>query len=136
MYARIHYFILSLVAVVLLASCQEKRAQRFEREAREFTETNCPQQMDAVTCLDSMVFVPNEQGGELIQYYSLQLTGDERAEMMNKLGEISDMNLRLIRNSVHFTKYREAGVSFTYIYRDATVGDKIVEYHFSKEDYN
>lgn len=121
--------------VMLLVSCQEKRAQRFEREAREFTETNCPQQMDAMTCLDSMVYVPDEQGGELIQYYSLKLTSEQRAEMMNKLGEINDVNLRIVRNSIPFTKYREAGVSFTFIYHDATIGDKIVEYHFSKEDY-
>ena len=121
--------------VMLLVSCQEKRAQRFEREAREFTETNCPQQMDAMTCLDSMVYVPDEQGGELIQYYSLKLTSEQRAEMMNKLGEINDVNLRIVRNSIPFTKYREAGVSFTFIYRDATVGDKIVESHFAKEDY-
>ena len=129
MYVRIHYFILGLL-VMLLVACQEKLAQRFEREAREYTEANCPQQMDAVTCLDSMVYVPDEQGGELIQYYSLQLT-----EMMNKLGEINDVNLRLVRHSIPFTKYREAGVSFTFIYHDATIGDKIVEYHFSKEDY-
>jgi len=134
MYVRIHYLIISLM-VMLLVSCQEKRAQRFEREAREFTETNCPQQMDAMTCLDSMVYVPDEQGGELIQYYSLKLTSEQRAEMMNKLGEINDVNLRIVRNSIPFTKYREAGVSFTFIYRDATVGDKIVEYHFAKEDY-
>ena len=121
--------------VMLLVSCQEKRAQRFEREAREFTETNCPQQMDAMTCLDSMVYVPDEQGGELIQYYSLKLTSEQRAEMMNKLGEINDVNLRIVRNSIPFTKYREAGVSFTFIYHDATIGDKIVEYHFAKEDY-
>ncbi len=134
MYVRIHYFILGLL-VMLLVACQEKLAQRFEREAREYTEANCPQQMDAVTCLDSMVYVPDEQGGELIQYYSLQLTSEQRTEMMNKLGEINDVNLRLVRNSIPFTKYREAGVSFTFIYHDATIGDKIVEYHFSKEDY-
>ena len=134
MYVRIHYLIISLM-VMLLVSCQEKRAQHFEREAREFTETNCPQQMDAMTCLDSMVYVPDEQGGELIQYYSLKLTSEQRAEMMNKLGEINDVNLRIVRNSIPFTKYREAGVSFTFIYHDATIGDKIVEYHFSKEDY-
>lgn len=134
MYVRKHYIILSLF-VLLLMSCQEKRAQRFEREAREFTETNCPQQMDAMTCLDSMVFVPDDRGGELIQYYSLQLTAEQRTEMMNKLGEISDVNLRSIRNSVFLTKYREAGVSFTYIYHDTNLGDKIVEYHFTREDY-
>lgn len=134
MYVRIHYFILGLL-VMLLVACQEKLAQRFEREAREYTEANCPQQMDAVTCLDSMVYVPDEQGGELIQYYSLQLTSEQRTEMMNKLGEINDVNLRIVRNSIPFTKYREAGVSFTFIYHDATIGDKIVEYHFSKEDY-
>lgn len=134
MYVRIHYFILGLL-VMLLVACQEKLAQRFEREAREYTEANCPQQMDAVTCLDSMVYVPDDQGGELIQYYSLQLTSEQRTEMMNKLGEINDVNLRLVRNSIPFTKYREAGVSFTFIYHDATIGDKIVEYHFSKEDY-
>jgi hypothetical protein len=45
------------------------------------------------------------------------------------------MNLKDLRNSVALVKYKEEGVEFTYIYRDAETGEKIVEYHFTKKDY-
>ena len=129
--------LLSVAALLLTSSCQEKRKDRFAREAREYTETHCPQPYgDGITTLDSMVFVPNDSTvGDLRLYYSLQLTDEQRAAMMDKLGDIGDENLRVVRNSILFAKHKEAGVSFTYIYHDAATGDKIVEYHFTTEDY-
>ncbi|MBQ6964287.1 MAG: hypothetical protein IJP82_01160 [Bacteroidaceae bacterium] len=137
MYARKHYYILFVFAVIALASCQEKRKDRFEREAQEYTQTHCPQPYgDGVTILDSMVFIPNDSTiGDLKLYYSLQLTEDQRKAFMDKLGDIGDENLKVVRNSVLFAKHKEAGVGFTYIYHDAATGDKMVEYHFTPEDY-
>lgn len=136
MYARVSYILVAaLTTVLFLSSCQEKRQDRFEREAREYTEQHCPKRLDPVTTLDSMVFVQEGAAGNLIQYYTLNLTDEQRTEVMNNLGEIGDQNLKVIRNSIVFNKQKEAGVDFTFIYYDATKGDKIVEYHFTKEEY-
>lgn len=136
MYARKTYIYIVGIFLLLFCSCQEKRADRFEREAREYTEKHCPQRLeDGLTVLDSMVFVKDGGAGTLQLYYSLYLTDEERKQVMDKLGDLGDYNLRIVRNSVLFAKHKEAGVSFTYIYHDANKGDKIAEYHFEKKDY-
>ena len=134
MYARIS--ILFLVMLWAFTSCQERKADFFEREAREYTEKNCPQMLDKYTILDSVVYVREKDGpGDLVQYYTLNLNEEARNELMNQLGELAEMNLTAVRNSIVFAKHKEEGVSFTYIYHDATTGEKIVEYHFTKKDY-
>lgn len=135
MYVRVLYIISLLsVTAVLLTSCQEKRRARFEREAREYTATYCPQHLDSWTILDSMVF-EQAGAGNLKLYYSLDLDDTLRQSVMNQLGELGDQDLKVVRNSVLFAKYKEAGTDFTYIYHDARRGDKIAEYYFTKKDY-
>ena len=134
MYARIS--ILVLVLLVSFTSCQERKADFFERDAKEYTEKNCPQVFDKYTTLDSVVYVREKDGaGDLVQYYTLNLNEEARNELMKQLGELAEMNLTAVRNSIVFAKHKEEGVSFTYIYHDATTGEKIVEYHFTKKDY-
>ena len=132
--SRVHYIIM-FIAILALSSCQEKRQDRFEREAREYTVTHCPQHLDDFTVLDSMVFESEGDAGDLKQYYSLILNEEQRTEFMKHLDELGDQNLKIIRNSVILSKYKDAGVGFTYIYHDVATGDKLAEYHFGKEDY-
>lgn len=134
MYARLS--ILLLVILLVFTSCQNRKAETFAREAREYTEKNCPLMMDHVTRLDSIVFVAREDRiGDMVMYYSLILDDDSRKVLMDNLGELADMNLTELRNSVVLAKYKEAEVEFTYLYRDERTKEKIVEYHFSKKDY-
>ena len=138
MHKRVHYILLS-VALLAFSSCQEKLQDRFVREAREYTATHCPQRLgDGMTVLDSMVFEPDGgdgDAGDLRMYYSVTLTSEQRDALMNCLGELGDQNLKVVRNSVMFTKFKEVGTSFTYIYHDVATGDKLAEYHFEKKDY-
>jgi len=134
MYARLS--ILMLVILLVFTSCQNRKAETFAREAREYTEKNCPLTMDKVTRLDSVVFVEQDDRiGDMVMYYTLILDDESRKVLMDNLGELGDMNLAELRNSVFMAKYREAGVEFTYRYRDAETGEKIAEYHFSEKDY-
>ncbi|MBO4674138.1 MAG: hypothetical protein J5616_07300 [Bacteroidaceae bacterium] len=136
MYVRKSLLLLSVVTVSLF-SCQEKKPDFFEREAREYTEKHCPEQMDAFTRLDSLVFEKGSKGeiGTLNSYYTLTLTDAARAELMNRLGELGDLNMKTIRNSVILAKHKEAGVTFHYVYYDEATGEKIAEYRFTKKDY-
>ena len=86
MYARVSFILLLLVLV--LSSCQEKKADFFERDAREFTQTHCPQMMDDVTRVDSIVFVKKEDRmGDLLLYYSLFMEDASSKILMDNLGE-------------------------------------------------
>ena len=123
------------ILLLTVASCQEKKEDFFERDAREYTEKNCPRQMDEITRLDRIVFEKGGEMGTLKQYYTLTLTDDARQELMKKLDELGDMNLKIIRNSVILEKHKRAEVDFDYIYHDEATGDKIAEYHFTPEDY-
>lgn len=136
MYVRKSLLLLSVVTFSLF-SCQEKKPDYFEREAREYTEKHCPEQMDAFTRLDSLVFEKGTNGevGTLHSYYTLSLSEEIRKEVMNKLGELGDMNLKIIRNSVILAKHKEAGATFHYIYHDEETGEKIAEYTFAPKDY-
>ncbi len=135
MYARKPILLSISVVTLLFFSCQEKKADFFERDAKEYTATYCPQPLgDGVTTLDSIVF-DKEGVGTLKIYYSLVLTDEERENMMNKLGELGDANLSTLRSSVILAKHKEAGVNFNYIYIDKNRKEKIAEYNFTKEDY-
>lgn len=132
---RIHY-ILFLCVIVAFSSCQEKKADFFEREAKAYTAKHCPQQLDEFTSVDSVVYVKNEEAGDLRFYYSVTFKEDTlRTLMMDHLGELGDSHLKSVRNSVQFAKQKEADVTFTYIYHDAVRGDKFAEYHFTPKDY-
>lgn len=121
-------------AVTMLVSCQEKKLDRFEREAKEYTQKKCPLHMDSVTTLDSMVFV-NKGEGNLRMYYSLNISEEQKEAFMNMLGDIGDENLGQLRSSVEYIKHKDAGVTFSYIYMDAVTGEKLVEYSFTKQEY-
>ncbi len=124
-----------IVAIVALSACQEKKMDRFVREAREYTEKKCPERLDNVTTLDSMVFV-NSAEGELRLYYSLQLNDEMKELFMNSLGDLADENLKIVKSSVIYIMYKDAGVTFSYIYHDAVTGEKLVEYNFTKDQYS
>ena len=135
MYARVSYLLLVLTSVILLSSCQEKKADFFERDAREYTEKYCPQPCgDGITTLDSIVY-EKEGVGTLKMFYSLTMTDAEHEKMMNVLGELGDANLSILRSSVILAKHKEAGMDFKYIYYDTNHGGKVAEYHFTKKDY-
>lgn len=134
MYARLS--ILLLAILLAFTSCQNRKAEVFAREAKEYTEKNCPLMMDNVTRLDSIVFVEQDDRiGDMVMYYTLYLDNESRKILMDHLGELSDMNLKDLRNSVMMAKYKEAGVEFSYVYHDEETGEKIVEYHLTKKDY-
>ncbi len=135
MYARVSILFVSLVMLLGVMSCKESAAERFEREAKEFTKKNCPQHFnDGVTILDSIVFEKKGNGVQKM-YYSLQLDDEQRDAFNQSLDLVTEGNLKSLRNNVQFAKLKEAGVSFEYIYHDATTGEKLVSFVYSPTEY-
>lgn len=134
MRVRVHYILL-FIGALIFSSCQEKLQDRFVREAREYTATQCPLPHDDFTVLDSLVFVPKGEAGDLRIFFSVILDEEQREVFMSKGEELRDIDKKVVRNSVQFSKYKEAGVTFVYIYHDKATGKKLTEIRIDKNDY-
>ena len=123
-----------VITLLLLISCQEKKFDRFEREANEYTMRHCPKQMDEITQLDSMVF-HNDGSLDYKYYYTVQLTEEQRKSFQGIVGEVKDISLKGVRSSIDLKPMKEAGLNFVYIYRDAETGKNLAKFVITPEDY-
>jgi len=128
--------ILLFLSSLLFFSCQERIEERFKREAREYTERNCPSSMgDGITVLDSMVFVDNEETGVWGIYYTVFLDDAQKQELKQKKDDLVALNLKFVKNSPIFIRQKEAGVNFVFVYNDAVTKKKIMECKYTEKDY-
>lgn len=136
MYTRIVKFVLSFSFLFILVSCRESMHERFKREAREYTEQNCPCSMgDGMTVLDSMVYAEKSSLGEWAIHYSVFLNEEQKKELMSKKDELERLNLKFVQNSPIFIKQKEAGIDFAFMYYDAETKTKILECRYTQKDY-
>ena len=122
------------VAAMVLASCQENIEKRFEREAREFTEKQCPKKIHADIRIDSMSYSVDDR--TFRYYYTLSGQMDNAEAMASQKATFREMLLNGVINSVETKKPKEEGVSFEYIYRSETTGEVMVSELFTREDYS
>ena len=123
---------LLLMSIVLLTACQETLEDRCAREAKEFTEKNCPRAVDKEIILDSMTF---EKSTHTISYlYTLNGTLDEPLRINS--AQFREVLLIEVKNSTNLKLYKDAGYSFRYCYYSAKEnGTKLFEATFRKSDY-
>jgi len=127
-----------LALLLLLGSCQESKNQRFEREAREYTQRNCPQPItsDGMVVLDSMVF-HDDGSNDLIHYYTFNADtavlerirqGGPEVEMLRQ------QMLQKVKSSIDMRHIKDAGLNIIYDYRTPT-GAPLTRFTFTKADY-
>ena len=121
-----------LLSIVLLTACQESLEDRCAREAKEFTEKNCPRAVDKEIVLDSMAF---EKATHTISYlYTLMGTLDDPQRIDSK--HFRELLLMEVKNSTNLKLYKDAGYSFRYCYySEKENGTKLFEATFRKSDY-
>ena len=127
-------FIILVLCSLCLASCQEKRLNRFEREAREFTMRNCPKQIDPVTTLDSLVF-HNDGSLTYSYYYNVVLTEEQLQNFKSQITDIEERTLRALRANIDLRPIKDAGLIIEYIYLDAADGHQIAKLRYTKDQY-
>ena len=114
------FWILAAICT-LLAGCRESLEDRCAREAKEYTEKNCPTRMDKNIILDSMAF---ERDTHTLHYY-YTLTGF--ADRDGVMEEVDATTLRVYKEN----KYR-----FAYTYRSEKDPKKIrLQVVFTDKDY-
>ena len=121
-----------LLSIVLLTACQESLEDRCAREAKEFTEKNCPRAVDKEIVLDSMAF---EKATHTISYlYTLMGTLDDPQRIDSK--HFRELLLMEVKNSTNLKLYKDAGYSFRYCYySEKENGTKLFEATFRESDY-
>ena len=120
------------LAALLLVGCQESMDERCAREAREYTEKNCPAPVAEGVTVDSLVY---DQRTRTLRYnYSVDGRIDN-GELFRK-DEMRDVLLKELKNSTSLKAYKEAGYNFRYVYRSTRdKGTKLFEATFSEKDY-
>jgi hypothetical protein len=117
---------------ILLVGCRESLENRCAREAKEYTEKNCPMKMDNHIILDSMTF---ERDTHTLHYH-YTLTGfadqDGVMEKVDARGALKEE----LKNSTNLRIYKDNKYRFAYTYRSEKDPNKIrLEVIFTDKDY-
>lgn len=118
-----------------LFSCHENLEDRAEREAREYTEKNCPTPVVNDTRTDSIVFY---KATKTYHYYCTFMNKIDNVEIIKKNRSMIRQQIsKSIANDTNIKVYKDAGFKFAYTCRSASNPDKILYNDvFTKEDYN
>ena len=125
-------FWLITAVILLFTSCQESLEERCEREAREYTQKNCPMKMDNNTILDSMTF----ERATLTLHYYYRLTGfADQDSVMDKVDATNILKNEL-KNTTTLKAYKDSNYRFAYTFRSEKDPTKILfDATFTAEDY-
>lgn len=120
------------LAALLLVACQETMDERCAREAREYTEKNCPTLVGEGVTMDSLIF---DQPTRTLTYnYTVEGRIDS-AEILQQY-DMKALLLKELKNSTSMKAYKEAGYNFRYVYYSAKKkGKKQLEATFREKDY-
>lgn len=127
--------LLAALLVALAASCgKETRDERFLREAREFTQKQCPKRVDPGTVMDSLTFDPEARS----LTYDYTVSGALDADSLytdELLSVFHEKVLREIKTSIPMKPYKDAGLSFVYRYTSDRSGARLLRLEFTPADY-
>ena len=132
----LHLFPALLLMAALGVACTESFEHRCQREAREFTEKQCPRLIDKEACIvmDSMTFGTAPLG--FTYYYHVQ----GKLDNPDLLSEETLLNFREnllanVRQDISLKPYKEKGFTFTYRYLSGSTGHLFTEAVIGPEDY-
>lgn len=116
-------------------SCHhESFDERCAREAREYTEKQCPRRMDAYTMMDSLTY--DMTSHTLNYYYTTEGMLDSDSVMTSEFHDALERLLHEhILNSVDLKIYKEKGINFGYHYYSKSTGKERYQVLFTPEDY-
>lgn len=127
--------IYTLLACCALTSCTRKSYEdQIAEAAAEFTQKQCPREIDNFTTIDSMVF--DRDSLTIHYYYTLRDKLDDKKYLTPSVVEDFEENMLMkLRGDIHLKKEKEYGLTFAYHYISASTGKTLFELVFTKKDY-
>ena len=124
-------FVMALMALTFYA-CQESLEQKAMKEAKLYTQKNCPAQLDKNLTMDSLTF---EAGTHTLHYYYTLSGNADSVGLLNK-DNARNALLTELKNTTTMMAYKEAGFSFAYTYHSKKDPKTILfETVFNEKDY-
>lgn len=125
------FFYIIPVALILM-SCHESLEDRAAREAREYTQKNCPVKIAENIVNDSMTY---DKATRTVHYY-YSLTGAIDTTITEK-EKIRKAMLQGVVNATNLKAYKDAGFKFRYTYFSTKHKGKILfDTTVTEKDYN
>lgn len=127
--------IICLATLVTLGACKRtSRDEQFAREARQFTEKQCPHEVDFCTRLDSTTYdIPSHT---YAYHYTLYGELDDARLYTDEIkARHREKVLSEIRSSIQMRSFKEAGITLLYRWNSEKTGNVLFELSFTKEDY-
>lgn len=127
--------ILCLGAIVVFAGCKrETKDEKFKREFEQFTQKECPKEMDPYTRLDSAIY--SIENRTLSYYYTVcNELDNEIFYTEDVINDFHDTVLKELKSSIQLKGYKDEGITFHYDYRSATTGKRFFDLTLTREDY-
>lgn len=124
--------IFTIATAIITSACQESLEDRCAREAKKYTEKNCPAKIEENVTIDSLIF---ERHTHTVHYY-YTLTGNADNKDNIKRSNAGNALLESLKNSTTTRVYKDAGYNFTYTYYSAKEkGCILLEKTFTEKDY-
>lgn len=127
--------LIMMLALAALTACKHETIDdRAAREARDYTLKNCPTPVNNYCRTDSMTF--DRATRSLVYYYSLVDKADNEEVMRMNEKKMHEALLNGIISATNLKAYKDASISFRYVYRSASNPQKtLYETTFTKKDY-
>lgn len=114
-----------------LVSCGSGFDERLKNEAEQLTKNHCPQHVDDITTLDSVVYDVNRK--TFVRYFSLESKAVSIAKE-NRLA-IKMSLLDELKTDATWKRCKDEKINFEYVYSDASNGHRAFVINFTPKDY-
>lgn len=122
------------LSLVLAACHKETFDERVARECKEYTAKYCPAEMDESMKLDSLSYDMKEK----VLTHSYRLSGTLAADSIyteSVCQTMEEVVLDDLRESISLRPYKEAGLTFRFVYYSDQSGHMLMEFFFTPKDY-
>ena len=126
---------LFIIISAMIDSCgHENVDDRAAREAKEYTEKNCPTPPLNFTRTDSMTF---DRGTRTLTYFMSLVDKADNADAINSnRAKLRKELLNGIINATNLKVYKDGGLSFRYVFRSGSTPSKtLFDVKFTKKEY-
>lgn len=121
-----------LITTMTITSCQESLNEKCARECQQYTQKNCPAQIDNHTIVDSLTFEPNTR--TIHYYYTLTGVADSIGLLTHE--EVYTALKNQLRNTTMMRAYKEEGFNFAYTYHSQRRPELVlIEETLTAKDY-
>lgn len=118
--------------MAMVVSCQESLEEKAAREAKTYTQKNCPLKFSETMMIDSMTF---DKATHTFHYYYTMMGPADTIVAVDE-EQSRTVLLEQLRNSTHLKAYKDEGYRFHYLYRSQKNPQTVyIDKTFGEKDY-